>query len=144
MELSSIIDIAVYSLVGVMVGIGMLFGFIRGFKRQTIRFVTVIFSVAVSYFICKLLTPAILSFFNDMNVGALVGGDAENLLAQIDADTLNCIAALPAALLIAPILTIPIFLVLHLITEIIHKILCGVFLFLIRPYRIVPHGKSLE
>ncbi len=126
-EVYSIINLVIYVLVGVMVAIGMLFGFIRGFKRQTIRFATVIFSIAVSYTVCKLLTPTILSYLNELDLGAMLGSDASNILTHIDKETISCVLALPAALIIAPLLTIPIFFVLHIITEIVHKILCGIF-----------------
>ena len=131
MDISQIIDLSIYGVAAFFVLVGMLLGLIRGFKRQTMRFISIIASVALSYVGCKLLMPILINAIGTLSVEQVLGmvglsGDIVALLGGVDSQTLTCIVALPTSLLIVPLLTIPMFYIVAFIFELLHKIFCGI------------------
>lgn len=133
MTAATAVSYAIYILVGVFAIFGGLLGLIRGIRRQTIRFATIIASIAISFIICNQLYPTIISEIEGYNLAELIIGSGIaldeayiNLLACVDATLAGYILALPLGLAILPIAFVAIFFVISAVMIIIHKILSGI------------------
>ena len=135
-DVKSIVNIALLSIVGFLALVGMLKGLRRGIKRQTVRTTTIILSIILSFIAVKVIYGVILGFFENTTMTELfikldelgMGLDAEtkSLLAGFDPVIIEYILAIPLALLVGPILFVPIFIVVSAIMLIVHAIVSGI------------------
>ncbi len=135
-DIKSIVTIALLALVGLLALIGMLKGLRRGIKRQSIRTATIILSIVLSFVAVKILYGVVLGFFEgatmteifDKLEGFGLGLDAEtkDMLAGFDPVILEYILAIPLALLVGPIVFVPVFIVISALMLIVHAIVSGV------------------
>jgi uncharacterized membrane protein required for colicin V production len=131
--MTATISYAIYALVGVFAAFGGLLGLIRGIRRQTIRFATIIASIAISFIICNQIYPTMISEIEGYNLAEIIIGSGValdeayiNLLACVDATLAGYILALPLGLVILPIAFVAVFFVVSAVMIIIHKILSGI------------------
>ncbi len=128
--------IAILATVGVFALIGAYKGARRGISRQVIRSVTVIASVFISLFLTKLLSGAatvwlgnrtgdeILAMLQSINL-PLEG--FEEMIANLDGDTLSRLMSIPLALVVMPVCFVICFLLVKLVMLLPHAIISGIF-----------------
>ncbi len=119
--------------------VGAIFGFIRGISRQTIRFITVVFSAVISFLACLGIYPALLSYFEGMTheefigflgmFGVSVEGAYANLLSCFDASMIAYVMSLPLGLIVLPLIFVIVFVIVSALMLILHTVLCGAFAF---------------
>ena len=128
--------IAMLAIVGVFALIGAYKGARRGISRQVIRSVTVFAAALISIYLTKLLSNTatvwisnrtgeeILALLQSMNL-PLEG--FEELIINLDGDTLSRLLSIPMALIVLPICFVLCFLIVKLVMLIPHAILSGIF-----------------
>lgn len=134
---SAYIALGIAGVCGVLMLLGALAGIRRGLMRQGVRFLTIIASVAISFFAATGITNGVLGFFEGKTlVDAIVqiGGGAMleemepivlAILNGISPAAVQQVLALPFALFVAPIVFVLVFLVVSLLMGIVHKIISG-------------------
>lgn len=128
--------IAMLATVGVFALFGAYKGARRGISRQVIRSVTVFAAAIISIYLTKLLSNTatvwisnrtgeeILALLQSMNL-PLEG--FEELIINLDGDTLSRLLSIPMALIVLPICFVLCFLIVKLVMLIPHAILSGIF-----------------
>ena len=128
--------IAMLAIVGVFALFGAYKGARRGISRQVIRSVTVFAAAIISIYLTKLASSAatvwignrtgeeILALLQSFNL-PLEG--FEELITNLDGDTLCRLLSIPMALIVLPICFIICFLIVKLVMLIPHAILSGIF-----------------
>ena len=135
-DIKSIVNIALLGFVGFLALVGMLKGLRRGIKRQTVRTITIILSIVLSFIAVKVLYSTVLGIFEGTTMAELfvqleAGGipldqETKDLLANFDPVVIEYILAIPLALLVGPILFVPVFIVISAVMLIIHAIVSGI------------------
>lgn len=122
------------------VGVSALFGAYkgarRGISRQVIRSITVIASVLLSIYLIKLLSGAATVWLSNRTGEEILGilqsmklqlGDFEDMILNLDGDTLCRLMTIPLSLIVMPICFIICFLIVKLIMLIPHALFSGIF-----------------
>ena len=135
-DVKSIVTIALLAIVGLLALVGMLKGLSRGIKRQSVRTITIILSIVLSFVAVKILYGAVLGFFDGMTMqelfvkleelGAGLDAETKDMLADLDPVLIEYILAIPLALIVGPVLFVPVFIIVSAIMLIVHAILSGI------------------
>ncbi len=135
-DVKSIVTIALLALVGLLALIGMLKGLRRGIKRQSIRTATIILSIVLSFVAVKVLYGVILGFCDVATMGELftklegfglaLDAETKDMLAGFDPVIIEYILAIPLALLVGPIVFVPVFIIISALMLIVHAIISGI------------------
>ena len=135
--LSAYIALGIAGVCGVLMLLGALAGIRRGLMRQGVRFLTIIASVAISFFAATGITNGVLGFFEGKTlteaIEQLAGSEALEGMEPIVLAIMNGISpaavqqvlALPFAIFVAPIAFVLVFLIVSLLMGIVHKIISG-------------------
>lgn len=132
MVLPVIINYALYGIVAVFAFIGLWFGFTRGFKRQTVRFLFIAASFGLSFALFSAIYPWLYSLVEGKtlaDVAAMYGiGLDENLTkiaTCIMGDTVVYVAAIPLAMVVFPVGFLILFLLITLALTFLYITVCG-------------------
>ena len=135
-EIKEYITLGLLGLMGFLALVGGFKGLRRGIKRQTVRTITIALSVLVSVLIVKFLYSTVFGFIEDMTAqeiaefassyGVDLGDEVQVYLNNLDPIVIEYILAIPLALLIGPIIFVPIFMVVSFILYIVHVIVSGI------------------
>ncbi len=136
MEIGQIVTYVLLGLVGLLALVGALKGLSRGIKRQSVRTVSIILSIVLSFVVVKILYGVVLGFFDCASMaelftkldelGLALDAETKDSLANFDPILVEYILAIPLALLVGPIVFIPVFIIVSAIMLIVHAIVCGV------------------
>lgn len=134
---SSYIALGIAGICGVLMLLGALAGLRRGITRQTVRFLTIIVSILISFFAATGITNGVLGYFDGKTleeaITQLAGAEALEgmdgivlaILNGISPAAVQQILALPFALFLAPIAFMLVFIVVSALMGIVHKIVSG-------------------
>ena len=135
--ISSYIALGIAGVCGVLMLLGALAGLRRGITRQTVRFLTIIVSILISFFAATGITNGVLGYFDGKTleeaITQLAGAEALEgmdgivlaILNGISPAAVQQILALPFALFLAPIAFMLVFIVVSALMGIVHKIVSG-------------------
>lgn len=140
MQITEIVMISLYVLIGVLALIGLIKGLTRGICRQTVRSMTVICAAILAFIIARSLIPAIRDYVDGKTVGETVGAvglsgvyesalpeEIRNIVGCFDSEFLGTVVSLPIMTVVVPVLFVLLFIVLSAVLLLVHVILCGVF-----------------
>lgn len=139
MQITEIVMISLYVLIGVLALIGLIKGLTRGICRQTVRSMTVICAAILAFIIARSLIPAIRNYVDGKTVGETVGAvglsgvyesalpeEMRNIVGCFDSEFLGTVVSLPIMTVVVPVLFVLLFVVLSAVLLLVHVILCGV------------------
>ncbi len=139
MQITEIVMISLYVLIGVLALIGLIKGLTRGICRQTVRSMTVICAAILAFIIARSLIPAIRGYVDGKTVGEAVGAmglsgvyesalpeEMRNIVGCFDSEFLGTVVSLPIMTVAVPVLFVLLFIVLSAVLLLVHAILCGV------------------
>lgn len=135
-DIKTIVTLALFGLAGLLAVIGMLKGLFRGIKRQSIRTATIVLSIILSFIAVKIIYNVILGFFEDTTMmelfvkldelGLSLDAETKDMLKDFDPVIIEYILAIPLALIVGPVVFVPVFIVISALMLIAHVIICGV------------------
>lgn len=150
MQITEIVMISLYVLIGVLALIGLIKGLTRGICRQTVRSMTVICAAILAFIVVRSLIPAIRDYLDGKTVSETVSAmklsgiyesalpeETRNVVECFDSEFLSTVVSLPVMVVIAPALFVLLFVVFSALLLIVHAILCGVLGFAKRRNNIV-------
>ena len=125
----------IYGIVGVLALIGALWGLKRGIYRQTVRTVTIILSVVLSFVAIGVLQSTLFTALDGMTVAEVIDNFVENgilaadtdtaLIENLDMKTAELALALPIGIIVAPLLFVIAFIIISALLLILHVIICA-------------------
>ena len=139
MQLSEIINYAIYGFIAFFVLVNVIRGLAGGVRRQVLRLITVAASATVAFLVCIKIYPTVYGFIAGKSMEELIALISSALarfgiampeavpkyLSCLESETAAYVLAVPMLLLIVPVVFIVCFFVLSLITKLIHVIVCG-------------------
>ena len=132
MDLPTIINYALYGIVAVFALIGIWFGFTRGFKRQTVRFLFIGLSFGLSFALFSAIYPWLYSLADGktladvmMKYGIGLSEHLMKIFECINGDIAVYAAAIPLAMIVFPFGFLITFLLITLALTFLYVTLCG-------------------
>ena len=126
----------IYGVIGFLAIVGALIGLSRGLAKQTVRSITIVLSVIISFVAVSMLYGTLSDYLDGMTMtdvvnklielGVIPSNTDTALIEKLDIKTAELALALPLTLVILPLLFVICFMVVSLLMLIIHAIICAI------------------
>ena len=126
----------IYGVIGFLAIVGALIGLSRGLAKQTVRSITIVLSVIISFVAVSMLYGTLSDYLDGMTMtdvvnklielGVIPSNTDTALIEKLDVKTVELALALPLTLVILPLLFVICFMVVSLLMLIIHAIICAI------------------
>lgn len=133
MAIPEIIKYALYGIPAIFVAVCAFLGWRRGVQRQTMRLVTIAAAAVIAFLVADALFPKVLGAVEGKTLSAIMQSIGFNLrddyvafIDCLDTDVACLLGALPVGLVVIPLLFLVIFIILSMLFELVHKLICGV------------------
>ena len=132
------VGIFIFLFIAALMLVGALLGRKRGFLRQTVRTVTVILSLLISFLLISIVKGSVENWLSSQTSDSLISTlegfgldlvDLKSVLSGISSSTVEHILAIPLYLVVVPIIFVAIFVVVSLLMGLVHLLVCKLFRF---------------